>query len=47
VVIVESRLNPVRFDGGDIPRDWLGADHGSDRRRGLLIAPTTSSPPCN
>ena len=28
-------------------RDWLGADHGTDRQRGFLIAPTTSSPSCN
>src|SRR5207247_7202502 len=28
-------------------RDWLGADHGTDRQRRFLIAPTTSFPPCN
>ena len=26
-------------------RDWLGADHQTDRRRGFPIAPATSSPP--
>src|SRR5712664_939092 len=28
-------------------RDWLGADHGTDRQRGVLIAPTTSSSCCD
>jgi hypothetical protein len=28
-------------------RDWLGADHGTDRQRRFLIAPTTSSSCCD
>jgi hypothetical protein len=28
-------------------RDWLGTDHRTDRQRGFVIAPTTSSPSCN